>query len=111
MIQFVKALAAMGINYHSSFDREWAVINDAGTDSQTVTVFTNGNEHIDFNFNANGDFTYIFVGETEDGENEETCSCCGAKQTDPTVEASSAPTNQPNRESGVIEGEVVAESN
>lgn len=70
MKQLIKALAAMGIDYHSSLKGEWAVVNGAETKSQSITVFTAGHDYLDFNFNAGGDFTYLFVGTTEmdDGE-------------------------------------------
>jgi len=76
MKQLIKALAVMGINYHSSRDGEWAVVNGAGTESQSITVFTAGHNYLDFNFNADGDFTDLFVGAT-DLETGETCPTCG----------------------------------
>lgn len=76
MKQLIKALATMGINYHSSRNGEWAVVNDAGTKSQSITVFTAGHCYLDFNFNADGAFTYLFVGAT-DLDTGEVCPDCG----------------------------------
>jgi uncharacterized protein YccT (UPF0319 family) len=75
MKQLIKAFAAMGINYHSSVEGEWVVADVAGM-SRVITVFTTSNEYIDFNFNAGGDFTYLFVG-TTDTEDGEICPACG----------------------------------
>jgi hypothetical protein len=55
---------------------EWVVADVAGTESRSITVFTASHEHLDFNFNANGDFTYLFVGTTE-SDNGEICPACG----------------------------------
>lgn len=60
MKQLIKAFAAMGIDYHSSSEGEWVVADVAG--SRSITVFTTNHEYLDFNFDANGNFTHLFVG-------------------------------------------------
>ena len=75
MKQLIKALAAMGINHNGSPKREWVVVNGAGTQSQSITVFTMSHDYIDFNFNVNGNFTYLFVGATEMDEEETRPTC------------------------------------
>ena len=52
-----------------------AVINGEGTELQTVTVFTTADEYIEFNFGADGKFIHIFVGTTNDEENEAMKTC------------------------------------
>jgi hypothetical protein len=71
MKQLIKAFAAMGITYHSSSEGDWVVVNGAGSESQAITVFTTGDEYLDFNFDRDGNFKYQFVGTTNDGDNEE----------------------------------------
>jgi hypothetical protein len=91
MKQLIKALAEIGINHHSSVEGEWVVADVAGV-SRVITVFTTSDEYIDFNFDPEGNFTYVFIGTTE--TDNEVCPTCGnsknseSKEEDPVTAVS-----------------------
>ena len=89
MKQLIKAFAAMGINNHSDSQGEWVVADVAGI-SRVITVFTTSDEYLDFNFDAEGNFTYLDVGTTE--HNGEVCPTCVEPKHRESQEENPAPT-------------------